>query len=117
MSENNNDFLEEIFSSSSENVENSDEEPEIHDSFDAFREKYSACRLVAMESNVASFSHNKFKYENVCEIQIKGLDNLKEKAFMATSVFVEKDFDGIDIDLTKKIIIYVDNDGCVIQNV
>jgi len=37
---------------------------EIHDSFDAFREKYSACRLVAMESNVASFSHNKFKYEN-----------------------------------------------------
>ena len=34
MSENNNDFLEEIFSSSSENVENSAEEPEIHDSFE-----------------------------------------------------------------------------------
>lgn len=60
---------------------------------------------------------DKFQYENVCEIQIKGLDNLKEKAFMATSVFVEKDFDGIAIDLTKKIIIYVDNDGCLIQNV
>lgn len=41
MSENNNDFLEEIFSSSSENVENSAEEPEIHDSFEENAPKFS----------------------------------------------------------------------------
>ena len=58
-----------------------------------------------------------FEYENVCEIQIKGRTNLKDKAFKATSVFVEKDFEGIDIDLTKKVIIIADDDGCIIQNV
>ena len=35
---------------------------EIHDSFDAFCNKYSDCRLVAMESNIAAFVHNEFKY-------------------------------------------------------
>ena len=42
---------------------------------------------------------------------------LKDKAFKATSVFVEKNFEGIEIDLTKKVIIVADDDGCKIQNV
>ncbi|MBR3960681.1 MAG: trypsin-like peptidase domain-containing protein [Clostridia bacterium] len=41
MSENNNDFLEELFNSSSENVENSAEEPEIHNSFEENAPKFS----------------------------------------------------------------------------
>lgn len=71
------------------------------------------------ESNVfyLTTKADMFEYENVCEIQIKGCTHLKEKAFMATSVFVEKDFEGIDIDLTKKVIVIADDEGCLIQNV
>ena len=43
-----------------------------------------------------------YKYESDCEIQIVGSNNLTDKSFKATSVFVDKDF--------AKKIIFVDCD-------
>ena len=58
-----------------------------------------------------------YEYSNTCEIQIVGSNNLTDKTFKAMTVFVEKNFEGIDIDLSKKIIIISDNDGCKIKNI
>lgn len=58
-----------------------------------------------------------YEYESDCEIQIVGSNNLTDKSFKATSVFVDKDFEGIEIDLSKKIIIISDDKGCKIKNV
>lgn len=58
-----------------------------------------------------------YEYTNSCEIQIVGSNNLTDKTFKAVSVFIDKNFDGIDIDLSKKIIIISDNNGCKIKNV
>lgn len=58
-----------------------------------------------------------YEYDSDCEIQIVGSNNLTDKAFKATSVYVDKDFEGIEIDLSKKIIIIADDKGCKIKNV
>ena len=64
-----------------------------------------------------STKSSSFEYEDSCELQIVGSSNLTEKAFKVTTVFVEKNFDGMDIDLTKKNVIICDNDGCHIEYV
>ena len=73
--------------------------------------------LKETDTYILTTKSSSFEYEDICEIQIVGSSNLTDKAFKATSVFVDKDFEGIDIDLTKKIIIISDDDGCKIKNV
>ena len=58
-----------------------------------------------------------YNYESEIEIEIIGSKNLKEKAFKAVTTFVDKNFEGIEIDLTRKIIISISDDEQVIRNV
>lgn len=63
-------------------------------------------------------------YEVGCEIQIEGLNNLKEKAYSATAVYTGsklKNSDGSEIDITKlnlalKTYIIINDYGCNIKN-
>ena len=60
-----------------------------------------------------------YGYESDCEIQIIGVSDLTNKTFRAVSVYVEKDFDGIGegvVDLTQKLIIISNDEGCKIKN-
>lgn len=63
-------------------------------------------------------------YEAGCEIQIEGLNNLKEKAYSATAVYTGSKFtnsDGSEIDITtlnlaQKTYIKINDYGCIIKN-
>ena len=74
---------------------------------------------VTMRSSVER-EDGTISYEGGCVIQIEGLENLKDRALMATSVYVGDDIgDGNQMsnrDLSQKIVIIPGNDGCIVRN-
>lgn len=54
-------------------------------------------------------------YEAGCEIELIGLDNLKSKAFKATTVYTGTDNSLENVDLSKKVIIISDGNECIIK--
>ncbi len=68
---------------------------------------------------ILSTKSGNYGYESDCEIQIVGVNDLKNKTFLATSVYVAKNFEGIGegvLDLTQKLVIISSDEGCKIKN-
>ena len=74
---------------------------------------------VTMRSSVER-EDGTISYEGGCVIQIEGLENLKDRALMATSVYVGDDIgDGNQMsnrDLSQKVVIIPGEDGCIVRN-